>query len=258
MTEFVADNWLLLLVGAATVLAIALWFADDAPVARRVYSRFILIIALPLSVLLGAPLVVFSQFVETEPRVLAAVVAGVVIASGWLTTAIFRELGRSQDKSERLRDYHKAIYAEIGNALRGMWDDGRADEMTAEIVDRMTANKNFVPFIPKEHHDHVFNALLENVEVLPRQTIDAIVAYYSVMKSISALADDMRGDSFRQLEQSRRIAIYEDYSEMRRQAFLLGQFTLELIATYADSGPDAASKLSIRAAVQSDRSRGSE
>lgn len=231
---------------AAAVLAAALWLGRDAEVTRRVFRRFVVNIALPLAVILGAPLVAVALVVRPPATVWPAIIAGAVIAGGWLTTAIFSELGKAQARAEKLRDFHKALYAEIGNALRGMWDEGRSEEMTAGIVARMRAEPEFVPFIPREHHDHIFNAVAREIEVLPRQTIDAIVAYYSLMKSVSALAEDMRGDKYAGLEQPRRIAIYEDYAEMRQQAFILGQFALEVIGAYSEGGAAAADEVIAR------------
>ena len=235
-----ADHWLLIACAALAVLAIAFGIGEDAPVARRVFRLFLFNIALPLAVLVGALVWVVSLQVELDNQVWAAIIAGLVIACGWLTTAIFAELGRSRVKAEKLRDYHKALYAEIGNTLASYWGDDKADAYAAEIVAVMQADPSFVPFIPREAHDRVFAALLGEIEVLPRQTIDAVIAYYALITSIAALAEDMRGDTFRGLEQPRRIAMYQDYVAMRQRARTLGQYALKLIASYASGGAGTA------------------
>ena len=98
--------------------------------------------------------------------------------------------------------------------------------------------------------------------MLPRQTIDAIVAYYSQVKAISAIAEDMRGDAFKTLSQDRRIAMYSDYVEMKKQALAFGTYATNLIRAYADGGAPAAEALiravSSRAEARSGRSPGSE
>ena len=255
MERFLADNWAILSLAAAAVLGIAFVVSEDAPVARRIFFQFVFTIALPLAVILGGPLVLFAAQIDLDGRIWAAIVAGIVIATGWLTTAIFSELGKSRGKAERLRDYHKAIYAEIGNTLAAYYGEGRADEFAEEIVARMQAEPQFIPFIPRESHDRVFAALVGEIEVLPRQTIDAIVAYYSLVKSIGALADDMRGEGFRQLAPERRIAIYSDYAEMRRQAFAFGQYALALIKAFSEGGARAA--VQVQEAARAGRLQGS-
>ena len=264
MTEFLTNNWLLLAVAACTVLVIAFWVSEDAHVARRVFVQFILNIALPLLVIFGSGLAIMAVRTDFDERIWAAIIAGFVITTGWLTTAIFGELGKSRDKAEKLRDYHKALYAEIGNTLQVLWDRGKAEDEAEAMVERMTADLDFIPLIPREHHDFVYDSLVDEIEVLPRITIDAVVAYYSLIKSIAAQAEDMRGDVFRSpdMAQERRILMYRDYFETRKSAFAMGQFALRLIKEYADKGQPAAErlakKLSNPAGVRSDLSQGSE
>lgn len=237
-------------------------YGDEARVARGVIFQFFLTIALPVGILLGVPLAGMALLTELDPRLWQALIAGLVIATGWLTTAIFAELGKTRLKAERLRDYHKAIYAEIGNTLASLWDEGRSEGYVAQTIAQMEADPEFVPFIPREQHDHIYDAIITEIDVLPRQTIDAIVAYYSLIKSIAALAEDMRGEGFRQLPQARRITMYRDYSEMRRQAFDFGQYALALILAFAAGGAEATKPVQARFnspdAGPSGRSPGSE
>lgn len=242
MSQAVADNWLILLVGAGAILMIAFVAVDEASVARRIFAQFVFTIALPLIVLLGVPLIPVAAYLDLAVPIWQALIAGLVIAAGWLTTAIFTELGKARAKAERLRDYHKALYAEIGNALATLWDEGQSESHGARTLAAMRGDPDYVPFVPREHNDHIFDAIIGEIDVLPRQTIDAVVSYYSLIKGISALADDMRGQGFRALPQARRILVYSDYLEMRKQAFATGQYALKLILAYADGGADAAER----------------
>lgn len=246
MQVFVEQYWLILAVFAGAFLLIAFWISEDAPVARHVFFRFVFNIALPLIVIFGVPLFSIALSLKLDDRLWAAIVAGLVITAGWLTSAIFGELGKSRDKAEKLRDYHKALYAEIGNTLNSFYANGHAEEEFQTVVQNMEKDDNFVPIIPKENHDFVYNALIEHIEVLPRVTIDAIVAYYSLIKSLAAQAEDMRGKRFQgiDLDQNRRIAMYKDYFETRKNAFKFGQHALALISEYAKNGAEAAEKLS--------------
>ncbi len=263
MTDAPLSSWVLAFLAALALAAgVALFAGREAKVSRDVILFFVVRIALPMLMLLGLPLALLAVSLGAGDRVLQALVAGLVIAMGWLTSAILAEVTRSRDRQERLRDYHRALYAEIANNLTTLWNTDAIETYAEGIKDRMRANADFVPFIPKEHNDHVYDAVIDRIEVLPRATIDAIVAYYSQIKAISALAEDMRGDAFRQLSQDRRIAIYVDYVEMKKQAYAFGVFAVELIRAYADGGTAGADRVS--AAVNtpaegpSDRSRGSE
>ena len=224
----------------ATLVAASLWLGEDARPTRRVILSFLFRVALPMAVLLGLPLVALGRLVQLEDRLWQALIAGLVIATGWLATAIFAETERAARKAERTRDFHKALFAEIRNTLSVYYGEGQAEQHARDLIARMEADAEFVPFIPQEHHTRVYEALMKDVEILPRQTIDAVVAFYSQVAAITALAEDMRGAGFRRLPQDRRIALYRDYNAMRLRAFAVGQYLLKLIEIYAEGGPERA------------------
>lgn len=249
--------WFLLAGAVLCAATLALW--KEARTAGLIIAQFFLTIGLPVVVILGAVTwVTLPVLSRLDERVQQAMIAGLVIAVGWLTTAIFAELAKARRRAERLRDYHKAIYAEIGNTLESLWDADETESYVAELIDRMQRDESYVPFIPREQHDHVYDAVITELDVLPRQSIDAIVAYYSLIKSVSALAEDMRGETFKKLATDRRVAMYSDYVGMRKQAFLFGKHALRLIKAYSDGGVAAAERvINTRDAGLSAMSRGS-
>ena len=256
----VAIIWLL---GALACFAVSLAALPEARLAARVIGQFFLTIALPILLIAGILLALLRPLApDVDPRVSQALIVGTVVAVGWLTTAIFAELAKRRERSERRRDYHRAIYAEIGNNLATLESAEAIDAYAEGLMGRMRADPAFVPFIPQEHNDHVYNAIIDRIEVLPRQTIDAIVAYYSQIKSISTLVQDMRGAAFKRLEQDRRIAMYSDYVAMKKQALAFGTYATNLIRAFEDGGARAAeavaASVSSRAEARSGRSRGSE
>lgn len=240
LTAFALGALLLAALGAS------LWLGEDARATRRVILGFLFRVAMPMAILLGVPLLALGQIVDLEDRLWQALIAGLVIATGWLATAIFAETERAARKSERTRDFHKALFAEVQNTLSAFWDEGQAERHARELVGRMEADEDFVPFIPREQHMRVFDALMDDIEVLPRQTIDTVVTFYSHVAAIAALAEDMRGQAFRRLPQQRRIALYRDYIDMRLRAFAVGQYLLRLITAYADGGPAKAEAVALK------------
>lgn len=62
----------------------------------KVHFRFVIGIALPLGGLFALGLVGVRYFVDLPPQVWAALVAGAVIATGWITSVIFAELERAE------------------------------------------------------------------------------------------------------------------------------------------------------------------
>lgn len=258
--DVLRDHWLLGVVGAGIVFAIAFALTEDAAVARKVFLRFVFTVALPLVFILGGPLVLIASTFAIPDAVWPALIAGSVIAGGWLTTTMFAELARAQQKAERLRDVHKALFAEIRNTLSALYGTGRFENDAADIVRRMEEDEQFLPFLPRERHDFIYSQIVTNIEILPRVTIDPIVAYYGYVLSMNAQADDMRSPEFAKLPQPRRILAYKDYIETRERVFRAGEHTLGLIRAFSEGGSHAAEayirRLNSPDAVQSDPAAG--
>tara|TARA_R110002110_G_scaffold77667_8_gene204022 strand:+ start:2171 stop:2803 length:633 start_codon:yes stop_codon:yes gene_type:complete len=181
-----------------------------------------------------------------DARIVQAVVAGSFLAVGWIVNGWQNRRDAARLRAEKLRDYHRALYAEIGTTLANLWGPETLAAQAETLMKQMRADETFVPFIPREHGDHVYNALISEIHILPRRTIDPIVAYYSQIKALAAHADDMRGDGFRNMGQSRRIAMYSDYVEMKEQLLQFGLFATAMIKAYAEGGDAAADQVSAR------------
>lgn len=262
MSDIVAVYWLAILVVSGAILAIAFVASGDGEVARRVFARFLFNIFLPLVVLFGVPLLFVARLADLDERVLAALIGGLVIAAGWLTSAIFSEIGKSREREEKLRDYHKALYAEIRDTLASLYGEGKSDADGAAVLEQMNRDDTYVPFIAREEHNQIFRAIQGHIEFLPRQTIDIIVAYYSQVNSLQALSEDMRDRRYSRLSQKQRIAMYEDYLALRLRAFETGLDALRVIDAFSEGGAEAAqaklNALNTPDAVQTGRQRESE
>ncbi len=201
-----------------------------------------------------------GSFIGIDARIWQALIAGTVVALGWLVNGWRMRNDARQLRRERTRDAHKALFAEIRTVCAAYWNEGEAEVDRNRLVARMEAEPDFVPFIPREVHDRVFETMLPEIDLLPRQTIDVIVSFYVLVRSIETLSDDMRDESFAALSADRRIAIFRDWHAMRARAFDNGQLALRLIETYAENGAEAADallarsmRLSSRVADRSDR-----
>jgi hypothetical protein len=193
-----------------------------------------------------------------DARIWQAVIAGALVAVGWLVNGWQNRRAATALRAEKLRDYHRALYAEIGANLANLWDPAQLEDYRDRMIGKMQADADFVPFIPIERHDAVFDALIAEIHILPRQTIDPIVLYYAQVKSVAALAADMRAPGFSRLSQDRRMAMYRDYIAMKVQLLAFGRYAIALINAYSKGGAEAARaeaiSLNTRARARSDRS----
>lgn len=182
-----------------------------------------------------------------DARIWQAVIGGGVVAFGWLINGKRNRRAEARLRAEQVRDLHKAIFAEIKPYILALKRD-RLQDYEADMVARMRTKdpetgEPFIPLIPRESNDAVFMAAIEHIHILPRQTIDPIVAYYSQLKAISTLIDDMRGEDFRRISTERRINVYQDYIRMKLYARDVGEYAQRVIAAYASGGKSEAEAL---------------
>ncbi len=189
-----------------------------------------------------------------DPRIWQAIIAGVFVAAGWLVNgwqnrrATASEAQHVRDdaaaqRAERLRDVHRALYAEIGANLSNLESVEALNVQRVSTLELMQSDPDYVPFLGRENRNLVFQAIVSEINILPRTSIDAVVAYYAQLASIDAMTEDLRGQTFANLSVDRRSAIYSDYMEMKIQALSYGNHALLMINEYAKGGHDAAQKL---------------
>ncbi len=181
-----------------------------------------------------------------DPRIWQAVIAGAFVSVGWLVNGWQNRRIAARLRSEKLRDFHRAIYAEIGTNLANLESVEALETYRDQMLEVMEADQGFIPFMPREHNDRVFRSIVEDIHILPRTSIDPVVAYYSQLAVIETLVEDMRGDTFKALAPARRQLIYKDYIEMKKQAFSFGAHAQRMIQAFADGGKPAAQALEKR------------
>ncbi|MBL9058452.1 MAG: hypothetical protein JNK88_00310 [Mangrovicoccus sp.] len=179
-------------------------------------------------------------------QVQQAAIAALVVATGWFAGFMLREISQQLDRQERLRDAHRALFAEIKHNVENLGSAEDLKSFGGSMLARIVEGDGFAPFIPRERNDTVFAALLPNIHILPRATIDPVVQYYSQLAAQDALADDMRGESFRTMSPQRRAALYRDYIGLKLRALDYGNEALETIDAYARAGARRAGAASER------------
>ena len=192
---------------------------------------------------------IYGWFGRIDARIWQAVIGGSFLALGWLFNGWRNRHDARNERAERLRDVHKAIFAEIKSYVEGLNSD-HLDSYGVTMVQKMrageTAGTPFIPFIPIERNDTVYRSIVSDIHILPRATIDAVVLYYSQLEAISALVEDMRSEAFKAIDTKRRIQIYQDYINMKKLALDIGELCLKVIAAYAEDGKEAAEAIFLK------------
>lgn len=177
------------------------------------------------------------------PPAQQAVIAGLFVAVGWWVVAWQNRRRDAASRAERVRDVQRALFAEIRANVGALRRDD-LDDYGETIAGRIEAEPGYFPSVPTESKDAIFRAILPNLHLLPRDTIDPIVLYYSQLNGIGAAIADLRALDAASVGPDRAAALYRDFLSMKREALTLGEEAMIAIAKNVDgrgiSNPDAA------------------
>ena len=178
-----------------------------------------------------------------SPPAQQAFIAGLFIAIGWWVVAAQNRRRAAELRAERVRDVQRAIFAEIRAYLAALRRDD-VGAYGARIAQRILTEPGYFPVIPTEHNDAIFQAIVKEIHVLPRDTVDPVVLYYSQLNAIGAMIADLRSLDTVRIGPERAAAMYRDYISMKLGAIELGEGALTAIRSNMDgtariNNPDA-------------------
>ena len=177
------------------------------------------------------------------PQAQSAMIAGLFLAAGWWVVAWQNRRREIKQRAERVRDVQRAIFAEMRAYLAVLERDSIA-EYGARIAERIEAEPGYFPVIPTEDNDAIFRAIVGELHVLPRDTVDPVVLYYSQLNAIRAMIADLRSLDLDRIGATRAAAMYRDYISLKLGAVELGTAAMTAIKSNMDgtgriSSPDA-------------------
>ncbi|SFE01092.1 hypothetical protein [Roseivivax sediminis] len=168
--------------------------------------------------------------VNSDPRLAAALVGAGVASVGWLMAGL-RERGREKRRRRaRQEDLQVALRAEIQHYV-DILGNPRFDlnEAWRAMVETMESDPDYVPLIPTERNDTIFQASIDSIHLLPEAAIQPIVRYYNQVFAIEAIIADLRDTGFRDSTQPQRIKMYTDYISLKLEALEMGRSALEAL-----------------------------
>ena len=157
-----------------------------------------------------------------SPQAQQAVIAGLFLAIGWWVVGWQNRRRDDRLRAERVRDVQRALFAEIRAYLAVLERDDVA-VYGARIAARIVDEPGYFPVIPSERNDAIFNAIVGEIHVLPRDTVDPVVLYYSQLNAIVAMIADLRSIDLAKIGPERAASMYRDYIAMKVEAVEMGQ-----------------------------------
>jgi hypothetical protein len=144
------------------------------------------------------------------PAIVAALVSGVISAVGWFVNSWQTRQLEQARRDEKVHDFQVALLAEISSDVLTMAVFDR-DQLLAEVVERYRSETGYSVLVPHLARNVVFDAIVEDIYVLPGDIIGAVVDYERLRQTLEKFADDLRAPSFAQLDAERQLAMYRDY-----------------------------------------------
>jgi len=233
------NRWMIAALVAVVFVVLAVVFVPR----RRSFLRLLpglFLIVVPVILLVGGIGSVIAAQDTVDLRIRQAAIAAMVVASGWVVSFLLQEYRRADERDERIRDMHRAIYADVASYLEALESQVVLDQQLQGFLDRLAADKTYVPVLSPPRRSQMFTALSGQVHVLPRATIDLIVLFYSQVETTAEFVGNMNTDRFAGLSADRRKLAYEDYFAMLQFAYRLGEATQRVIAIYDKKGSKAA------------------
>ena len=172
-----------------------------------------------IALMLGAGLVVLVNLVEinlTNFRVQQALVAGLVVASGWLITFLLREMSVLLDTNERRRDMIRAVRAEV-ELIKHFAEKVNWEEAMDAIRAAYAADPDYPPFVAYGRQFAVLRRLVDEIEILDTEDqIRAVIDMFQLLDRLEQLEGRFSEVRFASLSQERRCEAVIRYHKMQQ------------------------------------------
>lgn len=212
-------GWIAGLVAGALLLAAYLIVAGKV---RRQGLADVATSLVPLvlvaALVIGAIIAFLPQDYENA---MPALIAGTVLATGWMATALAGEVRRRRDDDKSRRDTLWALREEIFTILETLektdWAESARRIQRRIVQTAQTPNvADYFPFSATERRPMIFEALSAEVAGLDERTVRAIVRFYAEFNDLSSLVRDTQRGDFAQLNSGRRALFHQHLTNARR------------------------------------------
>ena len=145
---------------------------------------------------------------------------------GWLYGDWRKREEERRQRRAKLLDIEKALRAEIAAHLHqlrqfDLEEDRR--QTCALILTGGDGKGRFVPMLPRQRHDTIFQAMVADIHLLSTHTVRPVTLYYNQIVMIAEMAETIRSVAYADLKAARREAIYSDFVSMRVTALAMGE-----------------------------------
>lgn len=218
----------------AAILAALAYFVSAGTQVAFVLWRAILAL-LPVG---GLALVIVWGLLAQEwldGDLLRALIAGIVVAAGWLAGFVTQELRRLDGRNEQRDDLIRALVVEIAFAIRRCeavdWEDQKT-----KAQERFFKDRRYVPFVHLKVQNSGLQKVIENVALLSSWQIDPIVAYGHLVSEILELTATLKTEEYRALDAQRREQVFLFWLDLQSRVAQQGNIALAALEKHSGGG----------------------
>lgn len=156
---------------------------------------------------------------------LAAALSAAVAVTLWFGNNWVERRQAEARRQEKTNDLMRALLAEIEAYvyLLALNDLEAHLTMMTHQMQGAPRDRPFVPIVPRESHDSVYRAFLDEIHILPGEVVNPVVRYYNQVNAIANFAADMATDRFAGISGDRMAAMYHHFIVMKQIALKMGE-----------------------------------
>lgn len=238
------------------------WYLGEIPTAKAVLIGVLLLMVIYLlaagrllagvlwRVLLAlVPLVAIAASIiwflilpnEELKEVRTPLIAGTVIAMGWLVTFLVSEYQRASDRAQTQVDVLLALRSEIFAVVEKLDKDPiKSDAIKVQGLIKTGGNGTaaYHPFTASESPPIVYQAVSGSIPVLNPEALEPILQFYAAYSDLTAMAEDVRTQDFKSLSAVRRVNAYKALTTHRIATLYWGLCAVKAIQVeFGDEDP---------------------
>src|SRR5690606_38142922 len=131
---------------------------------------------IPVGALAGGVIYLVWGHLGDDDELLKALIAGIVVAGGWVAGFVTQELRRADGRDERCDDLMAALEVEIGFVVKKSRAANWAKEQE-RLAEEFRRDSDYVPYIHLRLPTEALDRIMANVEILPKSHIESVSAY---------------------------------------------------------------------------------
>lgn len=163
-----------------------------------------------------------------ETAELRAIIAGAVVAAGWVAAFITGEMRRVDQEIERRGDIIRAVMSEIDLIVefsrKADWAQSK-EEAEANFF----KDQRFVPFVIYKHQYGTLRRLVDQIEILEKNQIRPVLDAFQLLDRLDQIQERMQSETFAKLEWERRRSIFLRYLTLNEELTDVGSKALNAL-----------------------------